>query len=68
MLCLFCGDTLFLNSVGRTDLPGGDDDEITDSLLNVLMALPDDTSVCCGHGPDTTIGAERRNNPYITGA
>lgn len=65
---LFCGDTLFLNSVGRTDLPGGDDGEITDSLLNALMALPDDTHVCCGHGPDTSIGAERRNNPYITGA
>ena len=65
---LFCGDTLFLNSCGRTDLPGGDDREITRSLLDVLMALPDDVAVHCGHGPVTTIGAERRNNPYINGA
>ena len=64
---LFCGDTLFLNSCGRTDLPGGDDREITRSLLDVLMALPDDVKAYCGHGPVTTIGAERRNNPYING-
>ncbi|MBR2374239.1 MAG: MBL fold metallo-hydrolase [Lentisphaeria bacterium] len=64
---LFCGDTLFLNSCGRTDLPGGDDKEITRSLLDVLMALPDETRAYCGHGPVTTIGAERRNNPYING-
>lgn len=64
---LFCGDTLFLNSCGRTDLPGGDDREITRSLLDVLMALPDDIKAYCGHGPVTTIGAERRNNPYING-
>lgn len=64
---LFCGDTLFLNSCGRTDLPGGDDREITRSLLDVLMALPDDVKAHCGHGPVTTIGAERRNNPYING-
>lgn len=64
---LFCGDTLFLNSCGRTDLPGGDDEEITRSLLDVLMALPDDVKAWCGHGPATTIGAERRNNPYING-
>lgn len=64
---LFCGDTLFLNSCGRTDLPGGDDREITRSLLDVLMALPDEVEAYCGHGPVTTIGAERRNNPYING-
>lgn len=64
---LFCGDTLFLNSCGRTDLPGGSDEEITRSLLDVLMALPDETRAHCGHGPVTTIGAERRNNPYING-
>lgn len=64
---LFCGDTLFLNSCGRTDLPGGDDREITRSLLDVLMALPDEVKAYCGHGPVTTIGAERRNNPYING-
>ena len=64
---LFCGDTLFLNSCGRTDLPGGDDREITHTLLKVLMALPDEIKCYCGHGPATTIGAERRNNPYING-
>lgn len=65
---LFCGDTLFFNSCGRTDLPGGDDQEITHSLLKVLMSLPDDVNAHCGHGPVTTIGAERRNNPYINGS
>ena len=64
---LFCGDTLFRRSMGRTDLPGGDDAEISRSILDVLMKLPDDTLVCCGHGPDTSIGDERRYNPYING-
>jgi glyoxylase-like metal-dependent hydrolase (beta-lactamase superfamily II) len=63
---LIAGDTLFAGSIGRTDLPGGDYDEIKKSL-DKLIALPDETKVYCGHGHDTTIGWERLYNPFITG-
>ena len=59
------GDTLFLDSIGRIDFPGSDADAMRDSLQQVLMKLPDDTRVFPGHGPDTTIGRERRRNPYV---
>jgi glyoxylase-like metal-dependent hydrolase (beta-lactamase superfamily II) len=62
---LFSGDTLFAGSVGRTDLPGGSDRLIIESIARKLMVLPDDTSVRPGHGPRTTIGAERQNNPFL---
>jgi glyoxylase-like metal-dependent hydrolase (beta-lactamase superfamily II) len=62
---LFVGDTLFAGSIGRTDLPGGDLDTLLASIRNVLFAFPDDTVVHSGHGPDTTIGAERRTNPFL---
>ena len=58
------GDTLFNGSVGRTDLPGGDWGLLAASLSK-LMELDDDVVVVCGHGQNTTIGAERRDNPYI---
>jgi glyoxylase-like metal-dependent hydrolase (beta-lactamase superfamily II) len=61
------GDTLFQGNIGRVDLPGGDFDEIMESLSGKLMLLPDDTAVYPGHGLPSTIGDERRNNPYITG-
>ncbi|HEY3173013.1 MAG TPA: MBL fold metallo-hydrolase [Thermoanaerobaculia bacterium] len=61
---LFSGDTLFRRSIGRTDLWGGDTDTILDSIRRKLFALPDDLRVVCGHGPDTTIGEERRSNPF----
>jgi len=61
---LVSGDTLFAGSVGRTDFPGGSWEELEKSLLK-LKELPDDTRVICGHGPVTTIGAEKRNNPYL---
>ena len=61
---LLSGDTLFAGSVGRTDLPGGDMPTLMESLKR-LVALPDDTRVVPGHGPETTIGAERRCNPYL---
>jgi glyoxylase-like metal-dependent hydrolase (beta-lactamase superfamily II) len=63
---LFVGDTLFAGSIGRTDLPGGDLQTLLTSIRSVLFAFPDETPVHSGHGPDTTIGAERRSNPFLT--
>jgi glyoxylase-like metal-dependent hydrolase (beta-lactamase superfamily II) len=62
---LIAGDTLFAGSIGRTDLPGGDFDQIIASLRTRLLALPDETRVLPGHGPGTTIGEERRLNPFL---
>jgi glyoxylase-like metal-dependent hydrolase (beta-lactamase superfamily II) len=63
---LFTGDLLFAGSIGRTDLPGGDHAVILRSLARTLT-LPDETIVLPGHGPQTTIGDERRTNPFLTG-
>lgn len=62
---LIGGDVLFYESIGRTDLPGGDYDTLIHSIQNRLMTLPDDIEVHSGHGPSTTIGHERRYNPFI---
>ncbi len=62
---LFVGDTLFEGSIGRTDLPGGDYDTLMRSIRQVLLAFPDDCEVYSGHGPKTTIGEERRSNPFL---
>ena len=62
---LVAGDTLFEGSIGRTDLPGGNFDQIIDSIHAHLLALPDETRVLTGHGPETTIGKERRSNPFL---
>ena len=64
---LFVGDTLFAGSIGRTDLPGGDHATLIASIRNVLFPFGDDAVVHPGHGPDTTIGHERRTNPFLTG-
>jgi hydroxyacylglutathione hydrolase len=64
---IFTGDLLFAGSIGRTDLPGGDYQTILDSLARVCLPLPDDTVVLAGHGPQTTIGAERATNPFLAG-
>ena len=64
---LFVGDTLFAGSIGRTDLPGGDYETLMRSIRDVLMVFPDDFEVYPGHGPVTTIGEERRTNPFLTG-
>ena len=64
---VFTGDTLFNQGIGRTDLPGGDYDQLMNSIHTKLMTLPDNTVVYPGHGPETTIGAERRNSPFLRG-
>ena len=63
---LFSGDLLFAGSIGRTDLPGGDHAAMLKSLARTLT-LPDETVVLPGHGPQTSVGAERRTNPFLTG-
>lgn len=63
--CVFGGDCLFQGSIGRTDLPGGDPATLKKTLEDVFLALPDDTIVYSGHGPSTTIGAERKSNPFL---
>jgi glyoxylase-like metal-dependent hydrolase (beta-lactamase superfamily II) len=62
---LFTGDLLFSGSVGRTDLPGGSFEALSDSLRKI-SSLPEETEVYPGHGPETTLGQERRTNPYMT--
>jgi glyoxylase-like metal-dependent hydrolase (beta-lactamase superfamily II) len=62
---LLAGDTLFAGSIGRTDLPGGDGEQILRSLRGRLLVLPDSTRVLPGHGPETTIGEERQSNPFL---
>jgi glyoxylase-like metal-dependent hydrolase (beta-lactamase superfamily II) len=62
------GDALFAGSIGRTDLPGGDAETLLKSIRERLLTLPDATVVYAGHGPATTIGEERRGNPFLTGA
>ncbi|MBI4543143.1 MAG: MBL fold metallo-hydrolase [Gemmatimonadetes bacterium] len=60
----FVGDALFAGSIGRTDLPGGDTELLLSSIRDKLFALPNETLVLSGHGPQTTIGAEKRSNPF----
>lgn len=64
---VLAGDVLFAGSIGRTDLPGGDLNTLLASIARELLTLPDDTSVLPGHGPPTTIGTERRQNPFLAG-
>ena len=64
---VLAGDTLFARGVGRSDLWGGDASQLVDSIRRKLFSLPDETLVICGHGPQTTIGAERRLNPFVGG-
>lgn len=63
--CVFVGDVLFRGSVGRTDLGGGNSDQLYESLTKKVMVLPDDTKVYSGHGLTTTIAIEKETNPYI---
>ena len=62
---VFAGDVLFAGSIGRTDFPDGDFQQLVDGIHAKLFTLPDDTIVLCGHGPPTTIGQEKRANPFV---
>jgi glyoxylase-like metal-dependent hydrolase (beta-lactamase superfamily II) len=64
---LFCGDTLFQYSIGRTDLPGGSYDQLIESIAKKILPLPDSVVCFPGHGPQTTVGAERVGNPFLAG-
>ncbi|MFO7497011.1 MAG: MBL fold metallo-hydrolase [Desulfobacterales bacterium] len=63
--CVFVGDALFYGSIGRTDFPGGDYDTLIASIRTKLFTLDDETTVYTGHGPATTIGQEKRSNPFV---
>ena len=63
----FCGDLIFAGSVGRTDLPGGDWNTLEKSIKEQIFTLPDDTRLLSGHGPETTVGKEKRSNPFVGG-
>jgi glyoxylase-like metal-dependent hydrolase (beta-lactamase superfamily II) len=64
---LVAGDTLFRDSIGRTDLPGGNSRQILSSIKTSLLTLPEETVVIPGHGPETTIGREKERNPFLRG-
>jgi len=61
----FCGDLIFRASVGRTDLPGGNWDTLVNSIKTQVFTLPDETRLLPGHGPETTVGEEKKNNPFV---
>jgi len=61
----FCGDLIFSGSVGRTDFPGGSWDQLEESIRAQIFTLPDDTRLLSGHGPETTVGEEKRSNPFV---
>ncbi|HEX9617989.1 MAG TPA: MBL fold metallo-hydrolase [Anaerolineales bacterium] len=62
---LFCGDVIFQGSIGRTDLPGGDYETLLASIHSQVLVLPDETRLLSGHGPESTVGAERKYNPFL---
>lgn len=61
----FCGDLIFAGSVGRTDFPGGSWEQLVESIRTQVFTLPDDTRLLSGHGPETTVGVEKRSNPFV---
>jgi glyoxylase-like metal-dependent hydrolase (beta-lactamase superfamily II) len=63
----FVGDVIFQGSIGRTDLPGGDYDTLIQSIRQQVLTLPDETRLLSGHGPETTVGEEKENNPFLSG-
>lgn len=63
----FCGDLIFAGSIGRTDLPGGSYDTLVNSIREQIFSLPDETRLLSGHGPETTVGEEKKDNPFVGG-
>jgi hydroxyacylglutathione hydrolase len=63
---MFCGDVIFWGSIGRTDLPGGDYDTLMRSIKSQILTLPNETRLLTGHGGETTVGVERRDNPFLS--
>jgi hydroxyacylglutathione hydrolase len=63
---VFCGDLIFAGSIGRTDLPGGDFHTLIQNIHTYIIPLPDETRLLSGHGPETTVGAERVDNPFLS--
>lgn len=63
----FCGDLIFAGSVGRTDFPGGNWQHLEKSIREQIYTLPNETRLLSGHGPETTVGAEKRSNPFVSG-
>jgi glyoxylase-like metal-dependent hydrolase (beta-lactamase superfamily II) len=63
----FCGDLIFAGSVGRTDLPGASREQLVESIKTQVYTLPEKTRLLAGHGPETTVGEEKSNNPFVTG-
>ena len=63
----FCGDLIFAGSVGRTDLPGGDWDQLVESIKTQVFTMPDETRLLSGHGPETTVKEEKTGNPFVGG-
>jgi hydroxyacylglutathione hydrolase len=61
----FCGDLIFQGSIGRTDLPGGDEEKLFTSIREQIFTLPGETQLLCGHGPRTTVGQEKMYNPFV---
>jgi glyoxylase-like metal-dependent hydrolase (beta-lactamase superfamily II) len=62
----FCGDVIFAGAIGRTDLPGGNFQQLMLSIQNQILSLPEETRLLSGHGPETTVGEERHSNPFLT--
>ncbi len=63
---VFCGDVIFMSGIGRTDMPGGSLPELMSSIQTQILTLPDETRLLSGHGPETTVGEERKENPLLT--
>jgi hydroxyacylglutathione hydrolase len=63
----FCGDLIFAGSVGRTDLPGGNWEQLIESIRTQVFTMPDETRLLSGHGPETTVAEEKRSNPFVGG-
>jgi glyoxylase-like metal-dependent hydrolase (beta-lactamase superfamily II) len=64
---VFSGDLIFAGSVGRTDFPRGSTEALMDSIRRVILTMPDEVAILSGHGPETTVGDERRSNPFVIG-